>query len=83
MELKEGDITESGWEILSVYRKPEYKMRKRIKMVEDIDNIAKKGEMGYLYSENRFFWIEIDGADGIIWRPREGEFKYVKTKNEK
>lgn len=33
MEYKKGDITENGWEVISVWYTPNYKLRKRIKIL--------------------------------------------------
>jgi hypothetical protein len=74
-DYKEGDITPNGWEVVSVNYRPQYKMKKRIKIITDYDNL--KDVLAYYYfdSGSGFKWIETDGGRQL--RLREEEFEFV------
>jgi hypothetical protein len=77
---KVGDITPNGFQIVSVNYKPQYKMRKRIKITCDYiwcrnEQLDYKGVMGYYYFDSGFKWIETD--DGKQLKLKEDEFEFV------
>jgi hypothetical protein len=73
MDYKIGDKTPDGWEITSVYHKPIYTFRKRIKITNNHKNY--NGMLGYYYLDSRFKWVELD--DGSRIKLLESEFEYI------
>jgi hypothetical protein len=60
-ELKVGDITPNGFEIVSVTMKPIYKMKKKIKMNNTFSTDEFKGKEGWMYLNGPFTYIILDG----------------------
>jgi hypothetical protein len=57
---KEGDITETGWEIVEVTMKPLYKMRKRVIVNQECWKEEYIGKQGWWYFDSGFNWVELD-----------------------
>lgn len=76
MTYKEGDITKTGWEIVQVRMKPEYKMRKRVTINEDVCDKEYIGKKGWWYFEGGFNWVELDDHPKKQLRFREIEMDY-------
>ncbi len=70
---KKGDIMENGFEVMEVAIRYEYKIRKKIVITTDFNNL--KDKEAYFYMEGRFNWIEL--KDGKTIRLREKEYKFV------
>jgi hypothetical protein len=76
--LKKGDINKAGWEVVEVYMRPEYKIRKRIKINDDfIGNEEYSGKKGWLYFHLGYSWVELDDYPDKQLKIRESEIEYL------
>lgn len=72
-EYKIGDINENGYEVVDVYHRVVYKLRKRIRILTDWHNMS--GILAWYYFEGPHSWIETD--DGKQFKLRSTEFEFV------
>jgi hypothetical protein len=78
-DYKVGDITPNGFEVVSVRYKPEYKMRKRVRIICDYiwcrnEKLDYKGVMGYYYFDSGYNWVETDDGKQLLLKEYEFEF---------
>jgi len=72
-DYKKGDKTPDGWEVVSVNYRPQYKMRERIRITTDYNNL--NDVFGYYYFDSGHKWVETD--DGKQLKLKEDEFEYT------
>jgi hypothetical protein len=75
MEYKVGDITGNGFEVVDVYHKPMYKMRKRVTINEEVWDEKYVGESGWLCIEAGFKWVELDNFPNEQIKFRDVEYE--------
>ena len=78
MNYKEGDITKTGWEVISVTMLPIYTMRKRITVNDEVPESNKEyvGKQGWYYVSNGFKWVELDDHPNKRLQFRDVELDY-------
>ena len=74
-ESKIGDITPNGFEIVNIYQKPVYVMRKRITIKKDVYNKEFRGKKAWLYCDGPYSYVKLDGDDRQ-YRFRDIEIEY-------
>ena len=80
-KYKEGDITETGFEIIEVNIVYEYVFRKRVVTVREVPfgdtGILKIGSVGYfyMYPKSRGY-VKIDGM-GILFNLKESDYEFI------
>lgn len=72
--LKIGDTTVDGWEVVDVKLKPQYKLKKRIRVIDDFPELG--GKEGWLYTHSIFKWLELDGLPDKKIKLRHDECIY-------
>lgn len=75
MSKKLGDKI-GDYEIVEVYHKPVYKMRKRITINNKVWEEEYRGKKGWLYVHDCFHWVELDDYPKKQLKFRDIELEY-------
>ena len=70
---KKGDVTKNGYEVVEVHMRPEYKLRKRIKVNKNSWNPDYTGKRGWFYMHLGYYWVELDDYPNKQFKFREIE----------
>jgi len=65
-----------NYEIVQVYHKPVYKMRKRITISDKVWKKEYIGKKGWMYVDDGFHWIELDDYPKQQLKFRDIELEY-------
>lgn len=76
--LKKGDINKGGWEVVEVRMKPEYKLKKRIKVNDDFHELH--GKEGWMYLHLGFKWFELDDIPNKQLKLKEQDYQIIEWK---
>jgi len=77
VDCKVGDVTPNGFEIVEIYSKPVYKMRKRIQIKDNVYDKTLIGQKGYLYCDGPHSYIQLDGDEHKTYKFRDTEYDAV------
>jgi len=73
---KKGDITPEGWEIVEVYNKPIYTMRRRVKITTNHSNL--NGTLAYYYLYDHPRDNKIISDDGkYCFKLKDNEYEFI------
>jgi hypothetical protein len=73
---KKGDITKTGYEVVEVNMRPEYKVRKRVKVNNEVWDPVYIGKEGWIYLHLGYSWVELDDYPDKQFKFREKELDF-------